>query len=322
MDLHLSPSFISRDSKLKTEGLYPHEKDCLVAMVPKQSNSEHFLEKIIREPDIQSIFLALILFAIVRMIIGKSSWKHWVSISIKSLGIFLNQDKILNKTRIEVAWDMNLRGFSVLATIALSVITYKNLMSKKYVEIDTIDELIASNLTILAPDYLKNEELWSNIKPELSTKITYKGVNDLNYDVITRRKFHHAYIFTDSAAEYMDMMLHTYVSSAKGYKQMIRIMHENLHCRLSGYRISTASPLKRYINDFVRRFVENGLYDKHLEWIRQLNSDVFQVNKYKKVRRDGKEPVVLDIDLVLGIFVLYIVGVVISVVIFLFELKL
>lgn len=67
--------------------------------------------------------------------------------------------------------------------------------------------------------------------------------------------------------------------------------------------------------------MENGLYDKHLEWIRQLNSDVFQVNKYKVARTDGKEPVVLSMDLVFGIFALYMVGVAISVVVFLFELK-
>lgn len=68
--------------------------------------------------------------------------------------------------------------------------------------------------------------------------------------------------------------------------------------------------------------MENGLYDQHLEWMRQLNRDIFQVNKYKIARTDGSDPVVLDIDLMFGIFVLYITGVAISVVIFLFELKL
>ncbi len=78
------------------------------------------------------------------------------------------------------------------------------------------------------------------------------------------------------------------------------------------------SPLKRYVNNFILRFKENGLYDKHLEWIRRLNSDVFQVNKYKTTSTD---PVVLDIDLVFGILVLYLVGVAISMVVFILELK-
>lgn len=78
------------------------------------------------------------------------------------------------------------------------------------------------------------------------------------------------------------------------------------------------SLLKKYVNDFVRRFIENGLYDKHLEWIRQLNRDVFQVNKYKTTNTD---PVVLSLDTVFGIFVLYLVGVTISVAFFVCELK-
>lgn len=89
-------------------------------------------------------------------------------------------------------------------------------------------------------------------------------------------------------------------------------------CKLSSYRISRTSLLKNYVNDFVRRFIENGLYDKHLEWIRQLNRDVLQVNKYKTTDTDV---VVLNIDTVFGIVVLHLVGVFISVVVFVFELK-
>lgn len=151
--------------KLKTEHLYPHEKDCLVIMVPKQSKMEHFLHKIIKNPDIAAVCIALVLFTIVRIIIQKLSWKHWISIFIKSLGIFLNQATIRNESSVEAAWDINLRGFSVLATIAMSVIIYKNLISKEYVEIDTIEDLIASNLTIFAPDFLETDESFrSNLK--------------------------------------------------------------------------------------------------------------------------------------------------------------
>lgn len=167
MDLHLSPYSIKKedDTRLQTENLYPHEKDCLVIMVPKQSNLEHFLQKVIKNSDIQSIGIALLLFTIARIIIQRPSWKMWISVFIKSIGIFLNQDKIQNDTAVENAWDINLRGFSVLATIALSVIIYKNLISKEYVEIDTIEELIASNLTIFAPNFLQNDEsFWSNLK--------------------------------------------------------------------------------------------------------------------------------------------------------------
>lgn len=166
IDLHISPYSLYGDrKKLKTESLYPHEKDCVVVMVPKQLSLEEFLQKIVKEPDIQSICIVLIMFAIARIIIQKSPWKLWTAIFIKTLGIFLNQDKISNDTSAQLAWDMNLRGFSVLATIALSVFIYKNLMSKEYVEIDSIEDLIASNLTIFAPDSFQHDEsFWSNLK--------------------------------------------------------------------------------------------------------------------------------------------------------------
>ncbi|KAJ6630889.1 hypothetical protein Bhyg_16545 [Pseudolycoriella hygida] len=310
MDLHMSAFPVMDRSaveqrKFKTENLYPHERDCLVIMVPKQSNLEHFLEKIIKNSDILSIFIALILFAIVRIIIEKCNWKKWLTIFIKTLGIFLNQEQIRNTTDVEVAWDMNLRGFSVLATIALSVIIYTNLVNQQPVEIDTIDDLIASNLTIYAPDFLQNDTSFvSNLKPSLHQKMNYKSINEINFDVVTRRKFNYAYIFTDGAAEYIDMLLHSYISNEKSYKRTIRIMKEKLNCRLTSYRIAKTSRLKEYVNHFIRRFIESGLYDRHLEWIRQLNKDVFLVNKY---RTTSKDPIVLSMEVVVGIFALYII---------------
>lgn len=65
-------------------------------------------------------------------------------------------------------------------------------------------------------------------RPILQERIIFKSIDDINNDVVNRRQFNYAYIFTDSAAEYMDMLLHTYISSAKSYKRAIRIMNEKL----------------------------------------------------------------------------------------------
>lgn len=50
----------------------------------------------------------------------------------------------------------------------------------------------------------------------------------MNTDLVAGRKFNFAYIFTDDAAEHMDMMLHTYISDAKSYERTVRIMNEKL----------------------------------------------------------------------------------------------
>ena len=76
-----------------------------------------------------------------------------------------------------------------------------------------------------------------------------------------------------------------------------------------------ASPLKEYVNDFVRRFIENGLYDRHLEWVRQYNRDHFQV----KIDTSSPALVVLSMNEMFDIFVLYFVGASLSVIVFVLE---
>lgn len=143
----------AKEARFQTEMLYPYGTDCVVIMVPKQSQLHHFLQKLIKEPDIQSVCIVLMLFVIARILIEKSHWSQWIGICIESLGTFLSQVKSAKRNSIAKAWDINLRGFSVFAVVTLSVIIFKNLMNKEYVEIDKVDELIASNLTIQAQDY-------------------------------------------------------------------------------------------------------------------------------------------------------------------------
>lgn len=149
---------------LKSEALYPHDTYCLTAIVPQQGFSDHFLRKVVNNADTQAIFVVLFLFIIFRIILQKANWHQGFIISIKTFGVFLNQGRIDNDNQIEVAWDINLRGFSLLATTALSAIIFKSLMNAENNEINTIDDLIASNLTIYAPDYLRNQDIWVHMR--------------------------------------------------------------------------------------------------------------------------------------------------------------
>lgn len=93
-------------------------------------------------------------------------------------------------------------------------------------------------------------------RPILQEKINFKSVNDINLDVVTRRQFNYAYIFTDSAAEYMDMLLHSYISSAKSYKRTIRIMNE----KLSKYTSSIASKHSNICNRELLSFYSSQIH--------------------------------------------------------------
>lgn len=81
------------------------------------------------------------------------------------------------------------------------------------------------------------------------------------------------------------------------------------------------SPLKRYVNNFVLRFAENGLYDIHLEWARRLFRAVFQVNKFRAASTDARDPIVVDLNLMFAIFAFYLIGIAVSIVVFVIELK-
>lgn len=162
IDFHLSPYEVQEDYEdqklnLNTERLYPHELDCVVVIVPKQKQPDNFLTKVVRNGDIQSVGIAMTTLTIARMLIEKASYIKWFSIAFRSFGILFNQVTMKDNNRFESAWTNIVKGFSTITTIALSAIIYNNLVKDQYNEINSIDELIASNLTVLAPQFLEHQ---------------------------------------------------------------------------------------------------------------------------------------------------------------------
>lgn len=109
-----------------------------------------------RNGDIQSVGLAMLTLTITRILIERASYNKWFVISFRSFGILFNQVVMKDYNCLESAWTNVVKGFSAITTVALSAIIYNNLVNDQYDEIDTIDELIASNLTVLAPNFLQN----------------------------------------------------------------------------------------------------------------------------------------------------------------------
>ncbi len=158
--LHMSPYIVQPDFEdqalnLSTARLYPHERECVVVIVPKQKKPDNFLTKVTRNGDIQSVGLAMFTLIITRIMIEKAPYRKWFTIAYQTFGILFNQVAITNDNFLESAWTNIVKGFSTIATIALSAIIYNNLVNDQYDEIDTIEELITSNLTAIAPDFLK-----------------------------------------------------------------------------------------------------------------------------------------------------------------------
>lgn len=146
--------YIDNALNWNTERLYPHGKDCLLIIVPRQYQVGNFFTTVVKHGDIQSIGIVLTIFVLVRIIIRKAHFNEWFLIAFKTLQMFLVQGDILNRNSVEAAWSNILRGFSLFGITAVSAILYKSLINVEHGEIDTIEDLIASNLTVAVPDTL------------------------------------------------------------------------------------------------------------------------------------------------------------------------
>lgn len=164
MDFYMSPQLVDKDDthfdfNLNLERLYPHEKDCLLVIVPKQHNIGNFLSKVFKHGDVQSICWALLVLALVRIAIQRAYLDEWFSIVFSTLQFFLSQGKISNRNSIESAWTNILRGFSVIAISTISAILFKSLVDAKPRQIDTVEDLISSKIDIFIPESLSSQFL-------------------------------------------------------------------------------------------------------------------------------------------------------------------
>lgn len=142
---------------------YPHDSNCLVVLVPKAKKNS-FLLTIIQSKTVGLIFCVWLIFVILRIIISKRPAHLWISELLLTLGIFLSQHSIQNpKSKLELFWLIMVLVFTIIALALLAGDFYRSLVLPHYaMDINTIDQLIASNLTILiSPRYLAVLRTWT-----------------------------------------------------------------------------------------------------------------------------------------------------------------
>lgn len=96
-------------------------------------------------------------------------------------------------------------------------------------------------------------------------------------------------------------------------------MKTQTDCDLNSYRINRKSSYKKYVNEFVLRIIENGLYDKHLQWSTALFNAIFRPPGSPPPIIIGTKQLVLTLTMISGVFDLFFVGVTLSCIAFLFE---
>lgn len=152
-------------SKNMIEFLYPHGKNCLRIVVPRIKKKQMFLVKLIHNYNCQTICIVFCIFVLFKIVFGRSRLQTWLPDILSTLAIFLAQGKPIKSHRLWVSiWNGELVLFSLFSTAALSAICYKTIISTKYIsQIDSLDDLVQSNLTILVPSFLSESiKFWEN----------------------------------------------------------------------------------------------------------------------------------------------------------------
>lgn len=79
-----------------------------------------------------------------------------------------------------------------------------------------------------------------------------------------------------------------------------------IDCKLTSYRIARSSSHTRQVNDFVRRFIEFGFYDKVLEWNNRLGDAMYEAYRDKMLTDEFQNA--LTLVMANDVFVLYVMG--------------
>lgn len=134
------------------ESLYPHNRECLAIIVPTTSTSiNSFVYKFARSSALKIIVAIFVILMVARIALLRSSYKIWFSEYFITWSIILQQNFIRKpKLMVEKIWIILILLFSIITTVLLSGTIYKTLVVPQFLpNIDTLDELMASNLSIL-----------------------------------------------------------------------------------------------------------------------------------------------------------------------------
>lgn len=168
-DLYMAAEQLKNEqqkSKESSEFLYPHIQECVRIIVPTINVIESFPVKLIKHTYCQSIFVAFILMNLFKTIFRRIVSRKWDIDIFATLRIFLAQGKEtkskLPKRSWESIWIGLLVTLSLITTALLSALCYKTIVSiQLQKQINTMDDLIKSNLTIFVPKMLASDvEIW------------------------------------------------------------------------------------------------------------------------------------------------------------------
>lgn len=133
--------------------LYPHGMDCMSVIVPKSKHHVLFIIQIAKRKALIAIAITFALFVILRSAVSGEGL--FTSLFV-TLEICLAQNFIRLWDRpSECFWMVSMLAFALFSAIMMSSMLFVSLVNYEYQpEIDTMEQLVESGLTILVEDHL------------------------------------------------------------------------------------------------------------------------------------------------------------------------
>lgn len=158
-DLYISTRPVqppTQDSSLVS--CYPHGFDCLSVIVPRSQQHNPFFVQIMANKFTWTVLLTLGAFVLFRILITGEPFALGV---ILTIGMFLAQHyQTIKMKPSKHLWSICMLVFGFFATTILSSMLFASLVDNRVIgEIDSLDDLAASGLTVYVNDP-SHEDFW------------------------------------------------------------------------------------------------------------------------------------------------------------------
>lgn len=221
-DLHMTAIFLHEPhhGHAELDHSYPHRRSCVRVIVPKNPIMTTLLYKMANHRTVQLVVVVVMGFAFVRPLTVGAPLRGWFAEWLNTVGIYFAQlDVTVQRGRMrrtELFWLIGLLPFSVVGLAAFSASFYTLMVAHvSKSELDTVEDLIESNLTVFAPNYI-DHNTWN---VELLAQLRFKTIGEIDEMVMFNVDTTYAYAMESTRVDYL-IRLHTHLFQPSRYHVM------------------------------------------------------------------------------------------------------
>lgn len=206
---------------------YPHGHSCMRVLVPRSQLKFSMLSRMVGHRSVRAVVMLALGFAVARpalLLERRPVW--WLVEMLQALGVFLAQVDV--KRRVmrwpETVWVLAVLPFSVIGVALFAASFYTILIAQDVrVDIDTVGQLLAANLTVFAPYYIDNGT-WERAMVPL---LQFTSIGRIDEMIMLAMNTSVAFALEESRADYF-VQMHRHQMSGQELK--FHLMREPL-CR-------------------------------------------------------------------------------------------